>query len=217
MNKWNISPNQIAYDDFADWTGAKLQLERFQVNCPYKTIVIDSVTTCADNMLRQVRQLKKGQTRQSGASAGKSIGGIDVSEIEDFNAEAAGLTEMIALLKDIKKHHKIDIILIAHLIRVENKSLDNKIAISRSIVTAGKKPAAKIPAYCDEAYFFSVEQGITVGSGGKYLIVTSHTGEDYARTTLPLPQVIEAGEEPLYDKYIKPAIDKQQPQIVTKL
>jgi hypothetical protein len=217
MRNWGIDPKDVAFDDYPDWSAAQQKLEQFQIKCPYRTLVIDSITTLADNMLRQVRQLRKGQTRKSGAAAGKVIGGIEVGEIEDYNAESAGLTEMIALCKDIHKFHKIDIILIAHLIRVENKSLDNRISISRSIVTAGKKPAAKIPAHCDEAYFFSVEQGVMVGGGGKYQIMTSHTGEDYARTTLTLPQVIDIGSDPLYDKYIKPAIQSQVLQPTVKL
>lgn len=217
MRNWGINPKDISFDDYKDWNSARTKMEQLQVQCSFKTIIIDSVTSCADNMLRQSLLMKKGQTRQSGASAGKQIAGIAVNEIEDFNAEAAGLTEMIALLKDINKYHKVDVILIAHVIRIENKSLDGKVSINRSIVTAGKKPAAKIPAYCDETYHFDIESSVAVGQGGKYNIITDSNGEDFARTTLPLPRVIDIGDDPLYDKYIKPAIDKQQPQIVTKL
>lgn len=208
MKLWKIDPKEIHYDDYTDWTKARAKLEQLQVNCPYKTIIIDSITSCADYMLRQMLTLKQGKTRASGAGAGKVIGGISVNEIEDFNAEAAGLTELIALTKDIHKYHKIDIILIAHVIRIENKSLDNKINVSRTIVTAGKKPAAKIPAYCDETYHFGIEQDMDISKGGNYNIITSHAGEDYARTSLPLPSLIQIGNDPLYEKYILPAIKK---------
>lgn len=206
MRAWGVNASEISFDDYSDWTKARTKLESFRVNCPFKTIVIDSITSCADYMLRQVLELKAGKTRQSGASAGKSIGGIAVNEIEDFNAESAGLTELIALTKDIHKFHKIDVILIAHLIRTEQKSLDGKVNVSRTIVTAGKKPAAKIPAYCDETYHFRVKSDIDVSKGGSYGLLTTHVGEDFARTTLPLPKEIEFGNDPLYDKWILPAI-----------
>ena len=34
------------------------------------------------------------------------------------------------------------------------------------IVTAGKKVAAKIPAYCGEVYHFNIKQGFEEGKGG---------------------------------------------------
>lgn len=209
MRAWNIDPKEIHFDDYKDWTTARNKLEQFRVNCPYKTIIIDSITSCADYMLRQVLELKVGATRKSGAQAGKVIGGISVNEVEDFNAESAGLTELIALTKDIHKFHKVDIILIAHVVRTESKSLDGKVNVSRVIVTAGKKPAAKIPAYCDETYHFNVEADINLGRGGSYACLTSHVGEDFARTTLDLPNKIVFDNEPLYNGWIKPAIDKQ--------
>src|SRR5690242_15360255 len=83
MKLWSIDPSTIEYDDYSDWSRARNKLEQFQTNCPYKTLVIDSITSCADNILRQTIMLKSGSTRKSGAEAGKRIGGIAVNEIED--------------------------------------------------------------------------------------------------------------------------------------
>jgi hypothetical protein len=38
--------------------------------------------------------------------------------------------------------------------------------------------------------------------------MTVHTGNDYARTSLPLPQEIAFNNEPLYDRFVLPAINK---------
>ena len=157
--------------------------------------------------MRQVLKAKQGKSRASGAAAGKNIGGISVNEIEDFNAESAGLTELLALTKDIHKFHKVDVILIAHVIRTEARSLDGSINVSRTIVTAGKKPAAKIPAYCDETYHFGLEKAIDASVAGDHNVLTSHAGEDYARTSLPLPsKIIYGPNDNFYQKYIAPAI-----------
>lgn len=209
MKKWGINPAEIEFDSYTDWTKAAMKLEQFRMGCKYKTIVVDSITSCADYMLRQVQTMKGSVTRGSGQQAGKVVGGIPVSEIEDFNAEASGLTELIALLKDIKQFNKLDVVLIAHVIRIESKSLNGDINVSRTIVTAGKKPAAKIPAYCDETYHFSMEKDVDPDKGGSCIVLTEHVGEDYARTTLPLKSKLVVGNDPLYDKFIKPAIEQQ--------
>lgn len=199
MYKWGINPEEIKFDDYRDWNTAKAKLEQLQINCPFKTIIIDSITALADMSLREVRKAKGG---------GRKIGGIEVNTIEDFNAEAAALNELIALTKDIRNYHKVNIILIAHVVQAEYKSADGETHHSRTIVTAAKKIAPKIPAYCHEVYHFNVKGGIQEGAGGKYSLLTEHTGDDFARTGLPLKKEIIFGDEPLYDKFILPAINE---------
>ena len=210
QRKWGIPDDAIDYDNYDDWNKGVKKLERFRSNCPYKTIVIDSITSCADTILRKVIQSRAGQTRASGDAAGKMIAGIPVSEIEDFNAEATALSELLALTKDIQSYHKINVILIAHVIQADYKSLTGKTHVSRTIVTAAKKIAAKIPAYCDEVYHFNITGG-GFGTEGNYGLLTTHTGDDFARTTLPLEREIAFGDKPIYETYLKPAIEKMKP------
>lgn len=224
MRAWKIDPKSINYDDYDDWSKARVKLEQLQINCPYKTIIIDSITSCADCTLQQTMKLKSGQTRRSGASAGKSIAGIAVNEMEDYNAESAALAELIALTKDIHKFHKVNIILIAHVIQAEYKTPGGETNMSRTIVTAGKRIAPKIPAYCEEVYHFNISRSIDASSGGNYEVLTTHTGDDFARTCLPLDKKISMGDEPLYDRWVRPAmvslresITKQQtPKTITQ-
>jgi AAA domain len=209
MKKWGIDPKTISYDDYDDWTAGKKKLEQLQVNCPYKTIVIDSITSMADMTLRQTMRIKYGTTKGSGAAAGKLVAGIAVNEIEDYNAESSALQELIALTKDIHNFHKVNIILIAHVVKAEYRDTTKKTThISRQIVTAGKNVAAKIPAYCGEVYHFNIKQGFIEGAGGDYSLLTTHTGDDFARTALELDKEIVFGDKPIYDTYIRPAITK---------
>ncbi len=213
MRKWGIDPKTVSYEDYEDWNKPKQKLEQLQLNCPYKTLVFDSITSMADMTLRQTTRLKYGVTRQSGAAAGKLIAGIAVNEIEDYNAEAAALQELIALTKDINAFHKVNVILIAHVVKAEYRDTTKKTThISRQIVTAGKNVAAKIPAYCGEVYHFNIKQGFAEGQGGDYSLLTEHTGDDFARTALGMPKEIVFGDKPLYDTWIKPAITKLQEQ-----
>jgi hypothetical protein len=77
-------------------------------------------------------------------------------------------------------------------------------------VTAGKGIAQKIPAYCSEIWHFNIKTGFDISKGGQYSLLTVHTGDDMARSSLPLPAEIIFGNDPLYDMYIKPAIEKMK-------
>jgi len=213
LRAWSINPKDVQFDSYTDWNSAKKKLELFQLNCSFKTIVIDSITSCADAINRQTLKIKGKD------GGGKTIASIPVNSIEDFNAEDSALKELIALLKDIKSFHKINVILVAHVIQKEMKTADGKTHMSRVIVTAGKGIAQKIPAYCGEIYHFNIKTDFDITKGGQYACLTVHTGDDMARSSLPVPAEIVFGNDPLYDKWILPAINKmkEQPIPITKI
>jgi hypothetical protein len=204
---WGIDMKTISYDDYNDWNKPRAKLESLQLSCPYKTIIIDSITSIGDAINRQTIKMKQGTKSADGKAKGGSVGGIPVNSIEDYKAEASAFQEMIALLKDIHAFHKVNVILIAHVIgarRPDEGSSSTHFA--RIIVTGGQIISAKIPAYCSEVYHFNIDQQMEANKEGNYGLYTVHTGNDFARTSLPLPQHITFGSDPLYSKYILPAI-----------
>lgn len=207
--KWNIDLSTIEYDDYEDWTKARQKLEQLAQNGhKFKGgIIMDSITTMADAALRQTLKLKIGQTRGSGEKAGKLVGGIAVNELEDYNAEAGALNEMIALLKDINAFHKVPVILIAHVFESGQKPGQANTTVNRRIVTAGKAPAAKIPAICSEVIHFNFKPGIQAGTG-EYQMITENNGDDFARTSIGLPKEMVFSDQPLYRTWVKPAMDR---------
>lgn len=211
MRNWGINPKDITYDSYAVTATEKSPLDKvksklyqLQVQCPYQTVIIDSITSLADLALRQTLHLKAGEKK------GKKIAGIAVSGVEDFNAEASALSEVFGCLKDIHLTHGVNVIVIAHVVQAEYKELDGETHVSRTIVTAAKKIAAKIPAYCGEVYHFNIKKSFVEGEGGDYSLLTTHTGSDFARTTLPLDKEIVFKDDRLYAKWIAPAIDKMK-------
>jgi len=202
MRAWGIDPKQVEYEDYDNWDKPRQKLEQLYVNCKYKTIIVDSLTSMADQSIRQVLKIK-------GTGGGKKIGNISVAGIEDFNAESAALQDLVSLLKDINNYHKCTVILIAHVIQAEYKNtVTQETHVSRTIVTAAKKNAAKIPGYCSEVYHFNIKKGFDASAGGEYSLLTEHTGDDFARTALELPREIVFKNKPLYEGWIRPAIDK---------
>jgi hypothetical protein len=204
MKRWGVNPKDVQFDDYVDWDKPRAKLETYRVNCPFRTIVVDSVTSLADNINRQTIKNKIAEN-----AGGKKIGGIYVSGIEEYNAEASAFQDLMAVLKDIHKYHKIHVILIAHVVGQRKDDDKNKLTHhSRVIITGGDKIAGKIASYMTEVYHFNVEAAFSENDEGKYMLYTSHTGNDYARTSLPLERKIVFNNEPLYEKWIQPAITK---------
>jgi hypothetical protein len=202
--RWGINMKELQYDDYTDWDRPRAKLEQLQVQCPYRTIVVDSITSIGDAMTSQVKKNKriKGE--------GKMIGNINVSGLEEYNAEASAFQEMMALLKDIHKFHKVNVILIAHVVGQRKNDDGNKLTHhSRVIITGGDKISGKIASYMTEVYHFNLEPAFNVDSGeDQYGIFTTHTGNDYARTSLPLERRILFNNDPLYERWIAPAIKR---------
>jgi len=202
--RWGVDMKQVHYDDYTDWDKPKAKLEQLQVNCPYRTIIIDSITSIGDAMTAQVKGIKNIKKE------GKIIGNINVSGFEEYNAEASAFQELIAILKDIHAYHKVHVILIAHVVGQRKSDDGNKLTHhSRVIITGGDKISGKLASYMTEVYHFNVETDFNVDSGeGKFGLFTSHTGNDYARTSLPLERRILFNNDPLYERYVSPAIQK---------
>lgn len=204
--KWGVDMSKIDFDDYNSWFKMEEKLKLFRVNCAYKTIIFDSITSLGDVMTGNVRAAKK-----SDGDKGKTIGGIQVSGLEEFNAESTAFKDMMMYSKDIAKYHKINVIIIAHVIgqRKDNEA-NQHTHHSRIIVSGAQQISAKIASYVTEAYHFNIEPAIDVDAEGKYALYTSHMGNDYARTSLPLPRKIAFNNDSLYEKFILPAIIKQE-------
>lgn len=207
---WGVDLKTIEYDDYDKWDKAAKKLESLVFNCPYKTIVIDSITTFADLILSQTLKEKRGEIRKSGKAAGKVIGGIAVNEMEDYNAETAAFNEMLSLIKDIRATQKVNVILIAHVMSVQNTNLSGNTTTVRTIVTAAKRVAAKIPAVCTEVYHFNRKPSLVIGEKSNFVCITETNGDDFARTALGLPPAFEFSDEPIYKTHILPAIEKMK-------
>lgn len=201
MKNWGLwGKGHLQYDDYSDWDKIEAKLKTFQLSCPFKTIIVDSVTSLGDNMNRQTIKNKRAEGQ------GKQIGGIYVPGLEEYNAEASAFQTLMAQLKDIHIFHKVNVILIAHVVGQRKDDEKNKLTHhSRVIITGGDKISGKIASYMTEVYHFDVKAGFAETDEGEYRCFTSHTGNDYSRTSLPLERVITFNSEPLYEKWILPA------------
>lgn len=202
---WKIDTSKIEFDNYSNWDKAKSKLEKMLFDCPFKTIMIDSVTSFGDCMTSQVKKNKKANKDTSG----KMIGGIQTSGLEEFNAESNAFQELIALADEVREQHHINVIYIAHVLAAKKDNDANKLTHhSRIIVTGAEKIGAKLASRMSETYHFNIKPSLSLDEPGEYGLFTSHTGNDYARTSLPLERYITFSDKPFYPTFIEPAIKK---------
>lgn len=175
------------------------------------TLVIDGLTRLADKTLGFSIDLAGGPADRWGPNRNQSDNLRTKhfpapAEIQDWGGEDRGLAAILDALQVLPCH----VILTAHVITTEQTELKKGVGrithTSRSLITGGKKIAAKIGLWFDEAYHFNVESPLGVEET-RYTILTEHTGNDWAKTALPLPRQIDftmrPGEPGLYDQIMK--------------
>jgi hypothetical protein len=180
----------IEFDTYRNWDTAWLKLTQFGISCKYKTIVFDSLTASAWLAIMSLVRLK-------GESGGKKVGNIKVAGIEDYGGEAAALNNMLDQFISLRQMG-VTVILTAHVLRVTDKVLGGPSVESRTLLTGGKKVAAGIPGVFHETYHFEVDA--LDPATPKYIVRTSHSGDDFARTSLPLPGKIDWTKKVFYDE-----------------
>lgn len=158
------------------------------INNPiYKTRVIDSLTSCADMVIRYAISQRKEPTK---------VGVIEKADMADYGTEADGLMELIRYLRDHVSGYRI---LTAHVTPVEIKDPYTQKVISTTwqLLTGGSKIARRIPGFFREIYHFDVRK--TVSGGAKYTVTTKNDGEHFANTVLPLPTEIDWTNKKLFE------------------
>jgi hypothetical protein len=171
--------------------------------CPYQTINFDTSTTIIDAILYYVNYAKgqttskaKGAEGDSGFGMALKLGILSLPPLDDFRWLIKGFTDLLALARQIENTH---VILCCHIQQVTEKK--GKTSVSRSVL-ANQGLAQKLPVSFDEIYHMDVETGLVPTAPTKRIIVTEHSGEDFARTSLNLPPRIDVTDKLLYQHII---------------
>lgn len=190
----------IHYDTYGprDFKKFDEKMDQLLARCNYETVILDTLTSVSDLILFHVLTMKGADPKIKG----KKIAGISVNTIEDYGAESAMLTELMMFMRQIKAKYKI---LVAHVVKTErNDTTSNQSVVTRQLLTAGKKVAAKLPGYFDEIYH--MQQRPNIRMQPEFVALTSNSGDDFARTTLNLPREINFTDANFYE-IIKPNLD----------
>lgn len=168
------------YNKFAE------KLEKQELKTPYKTIVVDSLTTLGKGIIDYSLSLRPGLIASKERKSFRMKGAIDLPEIEDYGVEAQALGNIMDALKVIPAHT----ILTAHYIEWSAKNVitgtDEKVT---RLLTAGKAIAAAIPTTFDEIWYFTKNSDMS----GKTSYICYFRGGPYpdTKTALPLPDKLD--------------------------
>lgn len=207
----NIDIEQFGPDQFTELAD---KLKEIQQRCTWDVVVVDGLTASSRLLMNYMMQIRGVSRGGDNKTPYKKKGILDLPEIEDFGGEARGLNIIIDTLRSLPVKHAI---LTAHLVVTESVNLvTNKKTASRSLLTGGKKVAAELPAYFDEVYHFRVEPNANQSMPPDFNVYTFHTGEDFAKTALPLPRVINVTNKLLYPIIEKAITELSQPSLIVK-
>lgn len=212
--EWHRGVKNIQFDLFTEFEPLNDKVDELENNCPYQTIILDPVTKLSDFLmrysfsLRGVVEYDETTGKATKSSKGKKKGVVDMTTIEDFGVEHRGITDLVANLKVIQKIHKVNIIIIAHLVTTQyTKPGGQESHIRRDILTAGKKIAAFLPIDFDEFYHFYTEDN-------QWMCKTYNDGIVPARSSfLLMPKEINWTNKNFYEqvsKYYIPSERKQE-------
>lgn len=180
-----------------NWISFDQQLQEFKRSPnPYKSFGFDSLTSVADNLMGFTAA---GKLRADPKKI-KQTGGVQVASIDEYNAELSGIMDIILFMMEVQAHVWFS----AHIIETDKQNLEtNTITKVSSLLSGGKKAAARLPAYFPECYKLEKESGFSSSDPTKYIFYTHGPDDDYARTNFNLPMKIDFTNRKFFDVLIE--------------
>lgn len=167
------------YNAFAE------KLEKQEVNTPYKTISVDSLTALSRAIVDYSISMRPSEKAANPQRKFRAKGQIDLPEIEDYGVESQALGNIADFLKVLPCHT----ILTAHYLEWSSKNVvtGTEEKVSR-LITAGKGIAAALPGNFDEVWYFERKTDM---SGKQFYWCHFRGGYPDTKTALPLPDKID--------------------------
>ena len=183
--------------------------ELSKYNCPYETLIVDSITGLVNIVMDSVGLVKGESVTEilSRTSSGKNKT-IEMMGIDYYSAEDRFCTYFIDRLKSlwVRDGNPKHVIVVAHVVTVDSSpDLKTKVITrTRSIVSKGKKFAAWLPTGFDNVYIFGrklPDMG-DINQTVKRIIKTEAYDEDSAKCSYSFPETIEFTNSSLFEKLV---------------
>jgi hypothetical protein len=184
--------SNIEYDRFTDFFALHRRLEELKAHCPYKTVIMSSLTSLARKAMNTMLSTRDPKSLNKEDQARARIrGGIPMHIIEDFGGEANAIMLTMDSLIVLSIKFNVNVIMTAHVIQPEAGAYSK-----RTLLTGGKKIAGEIPTSFNEAYHFYVQTsgGMEIGVSNtdrRFIAMTQSTSLDWAATALDIPEMID--------------------------
>lgn len=197
--KKHFPKKSIEYDTYDDIDPIATLLVgwREKGNCPYDTLIFDSITSLVRIIMNSIALAKGESTPQMLKMMKGTRSGGKMAELmgyDYYNAEVRFIDWILSTAKILfsKEGKPYNIIFTAHIVEVRTKpDIQTKmVTVTRSIMTLGNKAPAIVPTEFDEVYMFGTQEvgGAIAGeqSSIKHVMTTQTEGEDDAKTAFKL-------------------------------
>ena len=202
-------PSKEAYwDTFEDIFQIDAQLTELERDCPYETLICDSITGLVNICVDSVGQIKKESVTDILSRVSGKSNTIEMMGIDYYSAEDRFCTHYIDKLKKLwaREGNPKHVIIIAHVVTVDSSpDLKTKLVTrTRSIVSKGKKFAAWLPTGFDNVYIFGQEPPNLgdIDQSVKRICKTEAFGEDSGKCSFNFDKTIDFTNGSLYEKLV---------------
>lgn len=204
----HVKKGLITYETYGPMTEGRFKsciqfmkdLEALAKNCPYSTIVLDSLASMTNTSVvfqmisrgaASVSQLPlemaDPKNKDKGTKDKITKGGIPVPSWDEFNGEAMFMCEVF----DICKILPCNVILTSWPV-TRTKIEGATSSVKESLVTFGVKTPGMVPGYFNEIWRVITEaKGMEQNSEIARYVITQPYGDYIAKTSLPIPGKIE--------------------------
>jgi len=201
----------VEYDTFGDINDVANLIKVWlsgQTECPYETLILDSITSLTWLIMNSIAKAKGEDTPSMLKTILQTKGGTKMVELmgyDYYNAEVRFIDWILSACKMLwsAPGNPKNVIFIAHIVTVETKpDLKTKqVTKTRSIMALGNKAPAMIPGEFDDVWMFSTseEGGLSGESEIHHWISTQTEGEDDAKTAYNLARRTDFTCKSLYD------------------
>ena len=196
-------PNRkdIWLDVFYDLPPILEKVYRLVDECPYNTIVLDSITKLAQIAINHQLIAKWGALVTDKKMPKHIRGGITIPSWDEYGGESQTLLIIMDKMLRARENHGCNVIFTAHrFYRTITNKFGEQETVS-SIITGGKLPAAQLPVDFNEIYQFRT---LKSNAGDRFLVDTSES-KDISKCTLGLAPTLDVTEKSLYS-YVEPRL-----------
>jgi AAA domain-containing protein len=199
--------NEYSWDTFENIFQIDERIHELLNDCPYETLIVDSITGLVNICVDSVGMVKKESVTDilKRTTGGKNQS-IEMMSIDYYSAEDRFCTYFIDQMKKLwaRASNPKHVIVVAHVVTVDSApDLKTKVVTrTRSIVAKGRKFPAWLPTGFDNVYIFG-RQLPDVGDidqSVKRVVLTESHGEDSAKCSYKFPPALDFTNGSLYDK-----------------
>jgi len=177
-------------------------------DCPYETLIFDSITALVRIIMNSIAAAKGESTPQMLKNMKNTRGGKmpELMGYDYYNAEVRFIDWILSAAKILfsRQENPKNIIFTAHITEIRSKPdiATKLVTVTRSIMALGNKAPAMIPQEFDEVYMFGTEEmgGLDGTPSTIHHIMSTQTeGEDDAKTAFNIARRTDFTNGNLYD------------------